>query len=136
MMSSPSLARRVASRYRGANHEPTPDLARLVDRLRAHVEVGDTPEARLEAIRRRARLMLRRLTDSAHEVEEMLAAFAWIVQVAEGERPGAVAPGRAARGILRHRRPRPFSRVGGSSPTTTKSERNRHGRLIQKGLGL
>jgi hypothetical protein len=88
MMSGPSpLARRVVARYRGIEREPTPDLARLVDRLRAHVEAGDTPEARLDAIRRRARLMLRRLSDPAYEVEEMLAAFAWIVEVAEGRGP-------------------------------------------------
>jgi len=77
----------VAARYRGAGHEPTPDLTRLIARLHAHVEVGDTPEARLESIRRRARLILRRLADPAYEVEEMLAAFAWIVEVAEGNAP-------------------------------------------------
>ena len=86
-MSRPSLARRVASRYRGAEHEPTPDLDRLLARLRAHVHGEDTPEARLEAMRRRARLMLRRLADPQYEVEEMLAAFAWIVEVAEGRVP-------------------------------------------------
>ena len=31
--------------------------------------------------------MLRRLSNPAYEVEEMLAAFAWIVEVAEGRGP-------------------------------------------------
>jgi hypothetical protein len=83
MMDRPSLARRVVARYRGAEHEPTPDLDRLIARLRTRVEVGDTPDA----IRRRARLMLRRLCDPAYEVEEMLAAFAWIADVADGSLP-------------------------------------------------
>ena len=86
-MDRPSLARRVVARHWGAEHEPTPDLDRLIARLRARVEMGDSPEARLDAIRRRARLMLRRLTDPAYEVEEMLEAFSWIVEVAEGRGP-------------------------------------------------
>jgi hypothetical protein len=88
---APHLAQRVAARFltmrHGAEHEPTPDLARLIARLRGNVEVGDSPEARLQAIRRRARLMLRRLGDPAHEVEDMLTAFAWIVEEATGEAP-------------------------------------------------
>jgi hypothetical protein len=130
----PSLARRVVARHRGAEHEPTPDLTRLVARLRAHVEVRDKPEARLDAIRRRARLMLRRLADPAYEVEEMLAAFAWIVEVAEGRGPLPSAPtARARRGILRAPRAEPFSPVPERRHQTTKSGRNRHGPVDPKG---
>lgn len=47
-------------------------------------EVPDA-EARLDAIARRARLMLRRLADPKYEVGEMLAAFRWIVAIAKGD---------------------------------------------------
>jgi hypothetical protein len=48
---------------------------------------GDTPEARLDTIARRARLALRRLSDPAHEVEDLLGTLTWIVEVAQGEAP-------------------------------------------------
>lgn len=50
-------------------------------------ELKDTPEARLNAIANRARLMLRRLTDPKYEIDEMLIAFKFIVGVAEGTAP-------------------------------------------------
>ncbi len=84
-MSAPDLPRRVVARYCRSEHEP--DLARLIARLRACHEPSEAPAARLDAIRRRAQLMLRRLADPKFETEEMLAAFAWIVGIADGTAP-------------------------------------------------
>ena len=58
-----------------------------LDRPARNVEVGDSPEARLEAIASRARLMLRRLGDPETEMQDLLTALGWIVEVAEGEAP-------------------------------------------------
>jgi hypothetical protein len=64
-----------------------PDLARLLHRFRRHVEPPDTTEARLQAIAGRAKFMLRRLGDPETEAQDLLAALAWIVEVAEEHKP-------------------------------------------------
>jgi len=88
-MNTPSPVRRVAARHRSRimlhGVEPTPDLARLIIRLRAHVETMGTPETRLQAIAVRARFVLLGAPDT--KMQDVLAALAWVVDVAEGRAP-------------------------------------------------
>lgn len=88
MINTPSLVRRVAARHRSRimrhGAEPTPDLARLILRLRTHVETVGTPETRLQ-IAVWARFVLLGAPDT--EMQDVLAALAWIAEVVEGGVP-------------------------------------------------